>query len=623
LEILEVSFRQLKNRIIIDRNTSNVKRKLEIAERGGTLCRQTVSIASRGVAMGDSDRPEKTAAMTRRDLLQRIGIAGGAAAVYDSAVAMGLLQMPAMAADAQTPAEGSGAGQTVAILGAGTGGLTTAYELVRRGFTVSVFEAQDHVGGRTWTARRGTKVVEGGFTDPDRGPIPVTEQTCDFDGDLWLNLGAGRIPYHHRRVLDHCRGLNVALEPYVMTTTANLFQKNGTVAEKAQPRRRLDYDTRGRLAALLAARADEIARAEGLSAKELANFRGLLRAFGDLDSTSLAYTGSTRTGCASGPSVTQPCAANPAETLQLKQLLAAEFWNYRFYQPDDFLWQPTLFQPIGGMDKIAQAFEAELNRGTQRVWRNTEVTQIRLGETKVGLTLRDRKAMKEITGEFDYCISSIPLPVLKTIPANFASDFAKAVAACKFEEACKVGWQVNRRFWEDDPYQIYGGISYIDHEIVQMWYPSDEFSSGRPATMTGAYNYGAVAETFGEKNLATRLNDARSGAVRLHPEYADTNLVPQSKGISIAWQNIAYQRGGWSDWKTDQTQPYQRLLFPDRRFFVVGDQMSTLPGWQEGAMMSSEWVLDRMRKLMDGVEAVEVPPTIVLPDVQRMTQGLM
>ena len=25
-----------------------------------------------------------------------------------------------------------------------------------------------------------------------------------------------------------------------------------------------------------------------------------------------------------------------------------------------------------------------------------------------------------------------------------------------------------------------------------------------------------------------------------------------------------------------------RLLAPDRRFFVVGDQVSQLPGWQEG-----------------------------------------
>ncbi|GGR09553.1 hypothetical protein [Kitasatospora griseola] len=28
----------------------------------------------------------------------------------------------------------------------------------------------------------------------------------------------------------------------------------------------------------------------------------------------------------------------------------------RFYQPVDFLWQPTLFQPVGGMDQVQQAF---------------------------------------------------------------------------------------------------------------------------------------------------------------------------------------------------------------------------------------------------------------------------
>ncbi|WP_404867255.1 hypothetical protein ACI1MP_37145 (plasmid) [Kitasatospora griseola] len=30
----------------------------------------------------------------------------------------------------------------------------------------------------------------------------------------------------------------------------------------------------------------------------------------------------------------------------------------RFYQPVDFLWQPTLFQPVGGMDQVQQGFIA-------------------------------------------------------------------------------------------------------------------------------------------------------------------------------------------------------------------------------------------------------------------------
>jgi monoamine oxidase len=36
------------------------------------------------------------------------------------------------------------------------------------------------------------------------------------------------------------------------------------------------------------------------------------------------------------------------------------------------------------------------------------------------------------------------------------------------------------------------------------------------------------------------------------------------------------------------------LLAPDRRFFVTGDQVSQLPGWQEGAMMSAQHVVEQI-----------------------------
>ncbi len=40
--------------------------------------------------------------------------------------------------------------------------------------------------------------------------------------------------------------------------------------------------------------------------------------------------------------------------------------------------------------------------------------------------------------------------------------------------------------------------------------------------------------------------------------------------------------------KAADNRAYRRLLAPDGRFFVIGDQVSPLPGWQEGAFLSSE-----------------------------------
>lgn len=78
------------------------------------------------------------------------------------------------------------------ILGAGIGGLTTAYNLRKAGYRCRILEAASRVGGRNHTARRGSTIVE---MSAEHG---ATDQECRFDDGLYLNFGPGRLPYHHR-----------------------------------------------------------------------------------------------------------------------------------------------------------------------------------------------------------------------------------------------------------------------------------------------------------------------------------------------------------------------------------------------------------------------------------------
>jgi oxygen-dependent protoporphyrinogen oxidase len=64
------------------------------------------------------------------------------------------------------------AGQRVAVVGAGVGGLTAAYRLVRAGMSVTVFESAPTLGGRVETVRVGDYVIDtaatavgGGYAD--------------------------------------------------------------------------------------------------------------------------------------------------------------------------------------------------------------------------------------------------------------------------------------------------------------------------------------------------------------------------------------------------------------------------------------------------------------------------
>src|SRR3954451_2898706 len=183
---------------------------------------------------------------TRRRFLERIGAVGGAAALYETMTALGLIRDPdAWGGPLRLP-RGSGNGKKILILGAGIGGLTAAYELRKAGYECKILEAQARAGGRNLTARRGTHITEESIENG------VTHQRCRFDEGLYVNMGPGRLPHHHRRALHYCGELSVALEVYVMETAANLYQTDSTFGGKAQPNLHITHDTCGYIAELLA-----------------------------------------------------------------------------------------------------------------------------------------------------------------------------------------------------------------------------------------------------------------------------------------------------------------------------------------------------------------------------------
>jgi monoamine oxidase len=577
--------------------------------------------------------------LTRRRFLERVGLAGGSIALYETMTALGLINLPeAWAGPPQLPA-GSGTGKKVIILGAGIGGLTAAYELTKANYTCQIIELTERAGGRNHTARRGTTLVE----KNEKGQ--TLKQVCNFDEGLYLNLGPGRLPYHHRRVLHYCQDLGVALEIYVMETMANLFQTNKAFGGKAQIRRRIANDMQGYISEMLAKAVNQRSLYEELDGDDRNRLLCLLKNFGDLGEndactecgktkckqcnktcascvscekeceTCFAYTGSTRDGCTI--TVYKGCTPDPKEKLALKDLLSSEYWSHRFYQSFEYEWQPTLFQPVGGMDKIVDAFKSKVGK---LIYYQTDVVHIETRNDGVTVTVKDLKTGKQSQIKADYCISNIPLPILNKIGNNFTEEYCNAIAQCVYDPTCKLGWQANQRFWENDKNQIYGGISYTDDPITQMWYPSYDYFT-KNGTLTGVYNYDQDAIDFGNMSLEERIATARKGAVKFHPEFADTKLVPSEKAISIAWQNIPNEGGGWANWDSsndDHAKAYGTLLKPDRRFYVVGDQVSQLPGWQEGAMMSAQHVIEQIggRKPL-----LQAPPVLRAPNTRRLVQG--
>lgn len=556
---------------------------------------------------------------TRRGFLQAVGRAGGAAAVYETMVALGMIRVPDAFAVLPDLPPNFGAGQRVVILGAGIAGLTAAYELSRIGYEVIVLEAKETAGGRSLTVRRGDAIVEN----------TGTVQECQFDAgdDFYLNAGPGRLPYHHTAILHYCTLFDIRLEVYTMMTRANYYQRDGSWGGKSQINRRIANDTRGWIAELLAKSVnngdyDKRLADEKVSKKD---FLALLTAFGDIEPNhNYRYRGSSRSGYVVEPGV-EDC-GKILKPLTLAELVRSEYWDHRFWQAEEYEWQPTLFQPVGGMDKIwREGFLKTPVAGFIKYKREVAGIHNVTEEGKEKVKLRHRPSGSNGEGETitaDWCISTIPLPILATITDNnLAPRYFEAVKSVHFAKTCKVGWQASSRFWETQD-QMYGGISYTTDPITQMWYPSWAYFS-RKGILTGAYNYDADAERFGKLTPKQRLQEAMKGGRKLHPEFE--KHVPIDLGLSIAWQNVPYQLGGWADdWTCANAKiNYWRLLHPDKRFWVAGDQVSFLSGWQEGAVRSAHHVIRGITGVVVKAPALTVEPSErPAPDVNRRTRGL-
>ena len=587
-------------------------------------------------------------------------------------------------------------GKKVIIVGSGVGGLTTAYEILaqKSGAEVTILEAQNRTGGRCLSLRTGDVLTE----DADSklyGSEPGVPQVVRFkrpvgDAEPYLNAGPGRIPSSHKRLLHYLKKFSVEVEVYVMNSESNLVQKNTSFGGEAMVYRRLDHNTRGWLAQMVYSQAKELLSdpdmmidKKNLKAR-VEELESLMVSFGELDAdgkyVATAGTpgfedGKTRAGYNVLPGV---AAGIVADVLSFDNLLESKFWEgTKFYQPTDFLWQPTLFQPVGGMDQVQHAFAQQVAALGGNIHLNSPVKKIDWCEDskKFKISVSQVGTEDVIEYEADYCVCNLAMPFLERIVSDslmskkngFEGRFKHALEAVYLAQnhptkapgytprkdkyvphflanTTKVGWQADRHLWQGSPINpatgsveeseegvvpIFGGISWTDNDIQQIWYPSTAYQDQK-GVLTGAYNFDKIAHRWGTCPIKERLEMARKDAKKFNEKFGEG----LDDGIAIAWQNMPYIKGGWAYWQAVGESKYAADQFnaisqgsgiydastdthSDPCFFIVGDQISSLPGWQEGAIAAAIKVISRMAN-----PGIEIAPLKRLPDTRLMVEGI-
>nr|WKN40061.1 flavin monoamine oxidase family protein [Tunicatimonas sp. TK19036] len=503
--------------------------------------------------------------LSRRSFLQRFSLLVGSS--YPAMVALDMIpKAPAKPFKLQ----GKGDGTRVIILGAGLAGMTSAYELNKLGYDCTILEARSRPGGRVWTVRGGTEETE----------IGGEAQQCQFADGEYINAGAARIPHHHEISMHYCRELGVPLEIFNnVNENAYLYSEgSGPLSNRPMRIREVGHDLRGYTCELLHKAVDQKALDLPFSQEDREKFIEYLRVEGGL-SPDMLYKGSDRRGYRTPPGAgAQP--GELSEAYGLQDLIDSGFIdpamsNLPVYTLD---LQMTLFQPVGGMDRIPYAL-------AEQVKNNIEYKALvkKISKTDDGATVIYTNAdgeEKEISA--DYCICTIPLPVLSNISNNLSSNIQRACDFVEYKKACKIGMQFSRRFWEEEDW-IYGGISRTNTTITQIMYPNYGYQS-KKGVLKALYNFSEKAEYTGNLSLAAREELAMAEGSKLHPQYKDTF----ENSFSLAWHKIPHSMGAWAEYDSETRERfYPDLIKPDGNVYLAGEHTSYHTAWMAGAFESA------------------------------------
>jgi monoamine oxidase len=345
-------------------------------------------------------------------------------------------------------------------------------------------------------------------------------------------------------------------------------------------------DMRGHLGELLAKAIDQHALDQQAPKAELDMIRQFLAPYADLDEKGV-YAPRGRSGYAvEGGGYGQ--APVPLSPLRFHELAPSRAVTLPYLFEHIWDMQATMVQPVGGMDRIPQAIYEQVKASVRL---RTPVTAIR----RIGHRVRIEHGPGEQMTEADYCICTVPLPVLARIPSDFSPAKVGAIAgAPAYLHSVKLAFEAPR-FWERDDF-IYGGVAWTDRLNENVIYPSEDYGAAK-GVLVGAYAVGWTnpgnPDRFADLSHEERFRISRGSVEALHPGKSRQ----LGKGVTVAWGLTPYSEGVGARWPggpgglVPRPPLYAELLKPEGPIVFAGEHLSYQPTWQEGAALSAHEAL--------------------------------
>jgi monoamine oxidase len=436
----------------------------------------------------------------------------------------------------------------VIVVGAGMAGLPAAYELKRAGHDVSVIEAQERVGGRLQTFRH------------------------PFSDGLYAEAGGMRLPKSHALTMGYVDKFKLKTAPFTMGNPNCFVYMNGTKMRLHEFRQdpgvlgfELHENERGKTASQLWDEAlkpiEDKLHGQGESAWD--------EILAEYDNDSLREF-CERCGWSEG-------------AIEMFGLFA----GYEGRQNASFIdiIRPEIggsFRDLveleGGADHLPKAFLPELRANIR-----FGAKMVALDQSPDGVTVHYRTRAGRFSETGDYCILTLPFPVMRHIEIlkPFSAAKQRAIRQVHYDASTKVLLQARRRFWEEDE-GIAGGGTVTDLAIRNLYYPDHGKETGR-GVLLASYTWAEDAQRWGSLSPEERIEQAIEDVSRIHPQIVQEFEV----GASKVWHDDEFAGGAFALFEPGQfTRLYKAICQNEGRVYFAGEHASVYHRWIQGAIES-------------------------------------
>jgi monoamine oxidase len=492
-------------------------------------------------------------------------------------------------------------GLRVGVIGGGLAGLSTAFELRKLGFDITIYDAlEDRVGGRIYTYYFDEKQRLYHEFGPMR--IPVTHET------VWHYLKIFNLPTRPFIQFDangyaYLRKTRVRNDPNGINLMRCVYPKYNLKAWERSTswQKLLSIGTDNHL---LNASPEE--RAEILQVKPFYSSKTLL------------WNSKSSLNMMESAGLSQDAISLVSNFLPL---LYGNLYNsfIDFIQesyPADLTF---LYEIPGGMVRLPMAFYNSFMNpnpyqdiapeyiGKVNYKAGCWVNGIHMDSSgkKVKVKYQSLKVKDNIQEQFDYVVCAIPFSTLRnvTIDPLFSNIKMRAIREVNYTPAHKSLLLCKERFWEKEG--IVGGPSITDLPIGSIWYPSDhakyinnpsdvlnQFKNlpwNEPGVIIGSFNFNLDTTRLTnqpEEKLIEEIKEEVEMVHGLPVGYLD-NIVEGYKTVN--WNQEPTFRGAISFFSPEQKRIFSYgMVLPeyDGRIFFAGEHISAVHRWMQGSLQS-------------------------------------